>query len=150
YATPYSPSERDLRLLDLYARQAIDYIERMRISDALNEKTLQLQEEDERKVLFLATLGHELRNPLAVLHNAMQLIAQGTREAELHPMISAQVEQLKRLVDDLLDISRITRGTMKLQKKSTDLTAIVRAAVKSVVTDFPDRERDLTLSTDKP
>jgi CheY-like chemotaxis protein/two-component sensor histidine kinase len=115
----------------------------------LNEQTRQLQEEDERKRLFLATLGHELRNPLSVLDNAMQLVAGGTSESQLHPMISSQVDHLKRLVDDLLDVSRITRGSMRLQKKQIDLAAIVHAAAEAVATSARDRQRDLVLSVAK-
>src|SRR6185503_19299196 len=92
HAQPHRPSERDLRILDLYARQATEFIEQVRTKEALNEKTRQLQEEDDRKGMFLATLGHELRNPLSVLFNSMQLVAQGTPEPKLHPMISGQIE----------------------------------------------------------
>jgi signal transduction histidine kinase len=90
--------------------------------------------------MFLATLGHELRNPLSVLFQLHA--ARGARDAEpkLHPMISGQIEHLKRLVDDLLDVARITRGTLQLQKRPTDLTAIVRAAAQAVATSVGERQ----------
>ena len=150
---PYRPSERDLRMLDLYARQAADFIERVRFVESLNEKTRQLQEEDDRKGFFVATLGHELRNPLAVLDNALhtlQLTEPSRRaarlETELLPMVSSQVDQLKRLVDDLLEISRITRGTITLAKTRVDLAAIVRAAVESHAENLREQGQQVILS----
>jgi two-component system CheB/CheR fusion protein len=153
YTNPYQPSKRDLRVLDLYARQAAEFIERVRSAGMLSEKTRELQEEDERKGFFLATLGHELRNPLAVLDNALhalQLTEPGRRaerfENELLPMVSTQVNQLKRLVDDLLEVSRITRGTITLSKARVDLVAILRAAIEAHAEDVRERAQIVTVS----
>jgi PAS domain S-box-containing protein len=94
-----------------------------------------LRETDERKDLFLATLAHELRNPLAPIRQAA-LISKtpGATEAQKrwsHDVISRQVEHMSLLLDDLLDISRITRGTLDLRTEMTDLAAVVEAAVET-------------------
>ena len=91
-----------------------------------------LREADRRKNEFLATLAHELRNPLAPIRNAVtilrlaggdQRIVQATSE-----MLERQVGQMVRLVDDLLDISRITRNKIELRKERVDLAAVIEQA----------------------
>lgn len=92
---------------------------------------LALKEADRRKDQFLATLAHELRNPLAPLRNAAQIMAMlpGTPELErVRQMISRQVNQLARLVDDLLDVSRITMGKVRLRAERVDLRDVFRMA----------------------
>jgi PAS domain S-box-containing protein len=94
-----------------------------------------LRELDERKDLFLATLAHELRNPLAPIRQAA-LISKtpGATEAQKrwsHDVISRQVQHMSLLLDDLLDISRVTRGTLDLRMEMTDLAAVVEAAVET-------------------
>ena len=88
-----------------------------------------LREADRRKDEFLAMLAHELRNPLAPIRNAVRLLRQtGQSDAASswsRDVIERQVEQLTRLVDDLLDVSRITRGKIQLQVEPLDLAAIV-------------------------
>src|SRR5207253_135340 len=85
----------------------------------VEEQAHQLAEADRRKNEFLAMLGHELRNPLAPIRNANQILAlKGPPDKELvwaRDVIERQVEQLARLVDDLLDVSRISQGKIKLQ-----------------------------------
>ena len=94
-----------------------------------------LKEADRRKDEFLATLSHELRNPLAPLRNALQLMkltgAGGGEARPLQDMMERQVSHLIRLVDDLLEISRITRGAFELRKERVALAAIVRNAVET-------------------
>jgi signal transduction histidine kinase len=126
---PHQPSERDLRLLDILARQAADLIERRRNEEAL-------QEENRRKDEFIAMLSHELRNPLAPIRNVVTLLQQQDLDsAELRAqacgILERQVGHLVRLVDDLLDVSRITRGTLGLQPRSVELAAIVGNAVET-------------------
>ncbi|MBC8024577.1 MAG: PAS domain S-box protein, partial [Steroidobacteraceae bacterium] len=93
-----------------------------------------LRETDRRKDEFLATLAHELRNPLAPIRQAT-MIGQSpgaTEEAKRwsHEVISRQVKHMSLLLDDLLDVSRITRGTLALRIEMTDLATIVDAAVE--------------------
>jgi signal transduction histidine kinase len=93
-----------------------------------------LREADRRKDEFLAMLGHELRNPLAPIRNAVQILRQGGGDASLvvmaRDMIDRQVSHLVRLVDDLLDISRISRGKILLRMERLDLARLVRETVE--------------------
>ena len=88
---------------------------------------------DQRKDEFLATLGHELRNPLAPLLTGLQLIklagVQDPTAARVTAVMERQINHLVRLVDDLLEVSRITRGVIDLQKEPLDLASIVRSAI---------------------
>src|SRR5205823_2462890 len=94
-----------------------------------------ISEADRRKNEFLAMLAHELRNPLAPIRNAVHLLRQPGAGPEHHhwagAVIDRQVRQLVRLVDDLLDVSRITRGTIALQSEWVDLAAVVASAVET-------------------
>ena len=102
---------------------------------ALEATTTALQEADRRKDEFLAMLAHELRNPLAPIRTAVQLLRlkelgpqQQTRAREV---IERQVEHLVTLIDDLLDVSRITRGMITLQREPVLVGAIVARAVET-------------------
>lgn len=102
--------------------------ERLRL---LNE----LREADSRKDEFLATLAHELRNPLAPVRNAVQVLR---LKVDDHPelrwsreVIERQVDHLTRLIDDLLDISRITRNKLELRKQRVELNEIINGAVEA-------------------
>jgi CheY-like chemotaxis protein len=93
-----------------------------------------LAEADQRKDEFLATLAHELRNPLAPLRNALQLLRlKGVDDTQLgmQEMMERQVNHLVRLVDDLLEISRITRGAFELRKERVNAGLVVRNAVET-------------------
>jgi PAS domain S-box-containing protein len=112
-----------------------DLTERKRLEDALRNRAEQLMEADRRKDEFLAMLAHELRNPLAPLRNALNL----ERLADPNPkttirdgraIMERQIEQLVRLVDDLLDISRITRGKIQLDKERVDLALVMDRAIE--------------------
>jgi signal transduction histidine kinase len=95
----------------------------------------QLREADRRKDEFLALLAHELRNPLAPVINAAHILRlRGSHDPDIawcHDVIERQAFQLTRLVDDLLDVSRITRGKIKLKPETVNLDAIVSAAVET-------------------
>jgi signal transduction histidine kinase len=95
----------------------------------------QLKDADRRKDEFLAMLAHELRNPLAPIRNALEIM---TLVDGLPPplrrardVVDRQVDQVVRLVNDLLDVSRITRGKIELHKERVDLRAVVRQAVET-------------------
>lgn len=94
-----------------------------------------LQEADCRKDEFLATLAHELRNPLAPLRNALQVMRLAGGNVELleqaRGIMDRQLSQLVRLVDDLLDVSRISRGKIELRKERVELAAVVQSAVET-------------------
>lgn len=95
-----------------------------------------LKDADARKDQFLATLAHELRNPLSPISNALQLwprVANDKAEMEhLRAVITRQVKQLIRLIDDLMDFSRIVRGKSKLRRQAVDVAALIRDAVEAV------------------
>jgi signal transduction histidine kinase len=95
-----------------------------------------LREADKRKDEFLATLAHELRNPLAPLRNALHIMT--LTDASLPPAVrqtrdvmERQLGHMVRLIDDLLDLSRVSRGKIALKREQTDLAAAVRAAVET-------------------
>ena len=95
-----------------------------------------LQEADRRKDEFLATLAHELRNPLAPIRQAAQLAKSGTQSPERQrwalDVIERQVGHMSLLLDDLLDVSRISRGKLELRLQEVDLREVLDAAVETV------------------
>ena len=107
-----------------------------RLEQELQRQAVQLADADRRKDEFLATLAHELRNPLAPLRNALELLRRADDNRTLieraRAMMERQVGQLVRLVDDLLDIARITRGKLQLRKERVELASVVRSAVEAV------------------
>lgn len=104
---------------------------------------------DRRKDEFLATLAHELRNPLAPMNNALQILRAAGTDAELsakaQAMMSRQLKQMVRLVDDLLDVSRITMGKLALQKERVELHPILNDAVDTVRTLMAQLNHELVL-----
>lgn len=95
-----------------------------------------LEEADRRKDEFLAVLGHELRNPLTPIRNAAELLrligpAEGPI-AKASDILERQVRHMARILDDLLDVSRITRGKIVLRREARDLVALVRSAVSDL------------------
>ncbi|WP_373061914.1 response regulator [Gemmatimonas sp.] len=95
----------------------------------------QLLDADRRKDEFLALLAHELRNPLAPIRNAASIMRmKGVHDPELiwcHDVIERQAKQLTRLVDDLLDVSRISKGKIRLRSEQLDLRNVVHGAVET-------------------
>ncbi len=106
-------------------------------TDIHDQKEMQehLREVDQRKDEFLATLAHELRNPLAPIRNSLQFLrlAGSDQAAAEHAaeIIDRQVNHLVRLVDDLLEVSRITRGKIELRKELVDLASLICSAVET-------------------
>lgn len=95
----------------------------------------QLRESDRRKDEFLATLAHELRNPLAPVRNAVQVLhLKGSHSAEVTwatEIIDRQIRSMARLIDDLMDLSRISRNKLELRKERVELAAILNGAVET-------------------
>lgn len=115
-------------LLDVQDRRLIE-AERDRMVEALRHA-------DRRKDEFLAMLAHELRNPLAPIKTAAQVLgmldsAPG-QVSQLSAMISRQVEHMARLVDDLLDVSRVTRGMVQIKQQRVELAEVVKAGIEQV------------------
>ena len=109
-----------------------------------------LRDADRRKDEFLATLAHELRNPLAPLRNSLYILRlaksdEGTAE-QIHEMMEGQVNHMVRLVDDLMEVSRITRGKIELRKEPIDIAAVVRTAVETSRPLIEAAQHQLTIS----
>ena len=113
----------------------VDITERKQLERETLSQAQTLTELDRRKDEFLAMLGHELRNPLAALANAAQLLRLQEHEdlslKQCRGMIERQIEQLKHLVDDLLEVSRITTGNVRLRWEQIVLSDIVARAVET-------------------
>lgn len=111
----------------------------------------ELQKADRQKIAFLSLLAHELRNPLAPICNAVQLLRMRTDvDSELQwvgDVINRQVLQMARLVDDLLDVSRITSGKIRLQTKPMNLLEAVTLAVEASHPLIVERQHQLSVST---
>jgi signal transduction histidine kinase len=109
---------------------------------------LALREADRNKDDFLAMLAHELRNPLAPIRNAVQLLRMNVNEQQRtwsRDVIDRQVSHLTRLVDDLLDVSRITRGKINLTREPVAIGTVVARAVETVQPLVEEREQTLTI-----
>jgi CheY-like chemotaxis protein len=109
-----------------------------------------VQEADRRKNEFLAMLAHELRNPLAPIRNAVEVMRlPGVAAPQLawaRGVIERQVQHMVRLVDDLLDVSRITRGKIRLQKEPVELTSVLARAVETSRPLIEERGHELTIT----
>jgi len=107
----------------------VDITDRKRAEEALRDA-------DRRKNEFLATLGHELRNPLAPIRNMLEVLERADDDPVLrrraHDTMSRQLDVIVRLVDDLLDVARITRGRLQLRMQRVDLASAVQEAVEDV------------------
>jgi len=128
-----------------------DITERKRLENELQEQFHELAEADKQKNEFLAMLSHELRNPLAPMRNAVHLMKMPSADVAMvdhaRDIIERQLHQLVRLVDDLLDVSRIIRGRIELRKSTVDLNAVVRRALETAqpVIDAQGHELSVTL-----
>jgi signal transduction histidine kinase len=128
-----------------------DVTERKRLDEQLRQKADQLLEADRLKDEFLAMLAHELRNPLAPILNAVHIMRlRGDDRVlleELREMVERQVRVMARLVDDLLDVSRITRGKIRLRMEPVDLLAVVHRGVETTRPMLQARCQSLKLTT---
>jgi len=113
-----------------------------------------LQEQDRRKDEFLAMLAHELRNPLAPIAAAAEMLKLGhageERVARASEVIGRQVRHMTSLVDDLLDVSRVTRGLIQLERERVEVGAIVASAVEQARPQFEAREHALAIGEVPP
>jgi signal transduction histidine kinase len=120
------------------------------LAAGLQDREQALKEAARMKDEFLATLAHEIRNPLAPILAAVQLMrlpsVPENQRARARDMIERQVEHLVRLVDDLLDISRITRGVITLQRQPVDVAEVVARAVETSRPIVEQRRHELTIT----
>jgi two-component system CheB/CheR fusion protein len=126
-----------------------DITERRRLEANLRRTTEQLSEADRRKNEFLAMLAHELRNPLAPLSNCLQILNRiGSQDAavqEVRGMMERQVKHMTRLIDELLDVARITSGRIELRKERIGLASLVNQAVETCRPALNDAGQELTV-----
>jgi two-component system CheB/CheR fusion protein len=127
-----------------------DVTERKRLEDTLRRRVDELGAADRHKNEFLAMLAHELRNPLAPLRNAVEVIkaapAGDKRAPRAAELIARQVGTLSRLVDDLLDVARINRGQVRLQTETLELQPILTRAIETTRELIEARRHRLSLS----
>ena len=124
----------------------VEAVERQRVEEALRvanqelearvrDRTIALERADRRKDEFLAVLGHELRNPLAPILSAVEVLERDQAPVDAkhraRGVVRRQVRQMTRLIDDLLDVGRITSDRLVLQTTTTDLASVVAAAVET-------------------
>jgi PAS domain S-box-containing protein len=124
--------------------------ERTRLENELRQRADELVEADQRKDEFLSMLAHELRNPLAPLLSAAELLGHGSHDPaaleRYRSLIERQVRNLTRLVDDLLDVSRITRRIVTLRTQLIALSDVVRSAVEASRSLIEARGHELVVS----
>jgi PAS domain S-box-containing protein len=153
-------TERSERLVVGVAAQAAIAIDNARLYEAAQREIASrqraeaaLRETDRKKDEFLATLAHELRNPLAPIRQAA-LVSQSADSTEAqkrwsHDVISRQVHHMALLLDDLLDISRVTRGTLELRTEMTDLGAVVDGAIETARPSLDAKRHNLKVTLPK-
>lgn len=127
-----------------------DNTERHRLETELRRHLADIAQTDRRKSEFLAMLSHELRNPIAPVQNALQILRLRIAEAPaLQPVIAMmerQIGQMVRLIDDLVDLSRISRGKIDLRLEPTDLVAVLQLAAEAVSHLLDGMDHDLAVS----
>jgi PAS domain S-box-containing protein len=130
-----------------YIGSILDIEDRKRLEDELRSLARDLSDADRRKDEFLATLAHELRNPLAPLRNGVEILRLSTPTPEIiertRSMMERQLVQLVRLVDDLLDVSRISSGKLELRPGPLEVADIVATACESTAPHFEARSQRL-------
>jgi PAS domain S-box-containing protein len=127
----------------------IDVSKRMQLSDDLRQYAANMFDADRRKNEFLAMLAHELRNPLAPISNALQIMRLAEDPQSVHAateMMEHQVGEMVRLLDDLLDVNRISRGTIELRRGRVELASVVRHAVEASRPAMESAEQALTIT----
>jgi PAS domain S-box-containing protein len=133
----------DLRLAEQLAQRAAVAIENANLYRVLRE-------EDRRKTEFLAVLAHELRNPLAPIRNGLQVMKLAgdnpKQREQARTMMERQLQHLVRLVDDLLDLNRISRGMTELRKERIPLTAVVTSALETCEPIIKQQNDELTVT----
>jgi two-component system CheB/CheR fusion protein len=127
-----------------------DITERKRLEQELRQRLEELAEADRQKNDFLAMLAHELRNPLAPMRNALHLLrmpgATDAMRERAREMMEHQLQQLVRLVDDLLDISRIVRGKIELRNELFDIATAIARAVETAQPVIDAQGHELSIS----
>jgi PAS domain S-box-containing protein len=142
------------RWYDVYAFRVGDprqHLVAVLFNDVSERKQIELalQEADQRKNEFIAILAHELRNPLAPMRNALQIMKMARDDPSAveraRMMIERQVDHMVTLVDDLMDVSRISRGQVSIHRRPTDMVLIVHRAIEAAEPLMKQREHTLSV-----
>jgi signal transduction histidine kinase len=142
--------QREREYMLLIAHHAALALERARLQEADALARRKAEEASRAKDEFLAILGHELRNPLAPIVTALELMRQRTAGGERErSVIERQVQHLVRLVDDLLDVSRITRGKLELKKERLDLADAIARGIELASPLVEQRRQHLEVSVER-
>ena len=117
-----------------FATVSQDVTERKQLADDLRRLAADLSDADRRKNEFLATLAHELRNPLAPMSNMLEVVKRADGDNEVlkraHETLERQLGQMIRLVDDLLDLNRVTHDRLELRRSEVELSSVIQQAVE--------------------
>jgi signal transduction histidine kinase len=144
----------ELERLNLHLKRAnLDLEQTNRVLQSeVSERTrveMALKEADRHKDEFLAVLAHELRNPLAPIRNAVEIMRRSAltdpQLAWSRDVVERQVKHLTRLVDDLLDVSRITRGNINLSREAVAITTVVSRAIETIAPLIAEQRHELTV-----
>jgi signal transduction histidine kinase/CheY-like chemotaxis protein/PAS domain-containing protein len=141
-AAPRDWSASEIALIQAVGERSWAHVERVRANDALvasetrfREMAEKLSDANRLKDEFLATLAHELRNPLAPIRNALELMKlapdDGSVALAARDVMGRQLTQIVRLIDDLLDLSRVSRGIVELRRSRLRLAAVLRDAIET-------------------
>jgi PAS domain S-box-containing protein len=156
FAEPHRPSEQEMRLMDLLARQTADYLERIRVEKEreqllAREHELRHTAEDANRLKdeFLAIMSHELRNPLNVILGYAELLLR-MEEIKHSPGLHRMADAIKRnavaqskLIRDLLDLSRLRSGKLELNRETVSPVASIENAIETVRIDAEGKEIDI-------
>src|SRR5436309_4653887 len=145
----FATAEQGRIYTDAALALAMDLAQRAAVAIENTQLYQALRETDRRKDEFLATLAHELRNPLAPIRNSLQILKMPRVDAEMversRDMMERQVHHLIRLVDDLLDVSRVMRGKIELRRERVELATVVARAVETVQPLMDSQHHQLTV-----
>lgn len=154
YQQPRAATPRDFEVAStLTNAAAVIMVHHLAMQERIRTEQV-LREADHRKNEFLALLAHELRNPLAAIRNAGQILLRANGDAQTSRLaaeiLNRQVDHMVRQVDDLLDVNRITQGKIELRKEDADLAQIIDHAVETSRSLFDELDQELivTLPTD--
>ncbi|MCO6510240.1 MAG: PAS domain S-box protein [Aridibacter famidurans] len=126
------------------SKVARDITEKKRLEDSLQRAVAELREADRKKNEFLAILGHELRNPLSALRGSVDIIERGFgRPEDLAKIMQSSIETMAKLLDDLLDLSRVSQNRIALDMKQVDLEQVLQAAAAAARSRYEDKRQNV-------
>ncbi|MCX5742586.1 MAG: ATP-binding protein [Proteobacteria bacterium] len=148
FRVPRTPTPAERATIDRGVWLAEIALEQRHATEALRESEARYRAASQAKDEFLAMLGHELRNPLAPLQTVLDVmkLRSGDQLLKERTLIERQVRQLSRLVDDLLDMSRVAQGMIELRIEPTDLAEVVARAIETVAPLLEERRQTIDVS----